>query len=194
MAPFAAALRASTTLRKLKLTLLQLWSFTDDDGTVPGLSILSACAGHPSLRSLSLDHNDASTNQDAAGAALAALISADGSQLEVLSLECSRLGDAGVCALFTAIVARGGACRLQELSVIENGLSSTAAQATILPAVRPNNTSLALLCLVRPRTVRHKQYAHAYGGGPPGVQPTPEEEVERFLRDEAARLPAAPPE
>jgi hypothetical protein len=131
------ALRDSR-LASLTLADVGLW-----DTPRAALALLQALVGHPTLRALALGNNlVAPAHRAAAGAALAALLTARGSGLDALAVAGCGLGDAGLGPLFDALAA--DCCRLRSLDCVANGLSATCARAHLLPAVRANRSLRAL--------------------------------------------------
>jgi hypothetical protein len=105
-------------------------------------ALLSALAGHASLRTLSLAMNTlAAADGSVAGAALGALVKANAPALTQMDVALCSLGDTGLRSLFQALPANTHLCTLK---VSFNGMSAIFARDVLLPAVRAN-TSLRKL-------------------------------------------------
>jgi hypothetical protein len=130
----AAALRANTTLRELRLPRVGLWN------DVPAaVALLGALTGHASLRLLDCSGNFASDAAAAVavGTALAALVAADAPALEELYLSRCGLGDAGLGPLCDALPRNA---HLRTLKIHNNGTGSAFAVLRLLPAARANTS------------------------------------------------------
>jgi hypothetical protein len=129
------ALRTNRTLTRLVLVDIALWH----DPAV-AVTLLGSVTAHCSLLQVSL--NDAIGNaQDAAGAALGALVAADAPALRVLDLEECGLEEAALGPLFDALPAN---THLRILQLSEVTASAAFVRNRLLPAVRAN-TSLTRL-------------------------------------------------
>jgi hypothetical protein len=105
----------------------------------PGTYLLSALTGHPTLTSLRLDYNAASSQPErcAAGASLAALAAASGrgaAALRHLSLRSCSLRDFGTAPLIESFAAPTFA--LISLDLSANGLPSRFVELRLAPALR----------------------------------------------------------
>jgi hypothetical protein len=131
------ALRANRTLDTLSLADIALWY-----DPAAALTLLGAITGHRSLRCVSLIINlifdDA---QDAAGAALSALVAADAAALKRLNLSECGLQEAALGPLVDALPAN---THLRKLLLGEVTASANFVRERLLPAVRAN-TSLKRL-------------------------------------------------
>jgi hypothetical protein len=138
-APAAAllgdALRANATLTSLTLYHTQLWS-----DRAAAAALLSALAGHASLRQLRIMPYGSGallSEEDRlhAGALLGALLAADAPALTALHLMHNRLFDAGLRPLFEALPRNS---HLRELNCLGNDVTDAFAADVLLPAVRAN--------------------------------------------------------
>ena len=93
----ADAIAASRTLTRFVFEDVRIW----DDAAVAA-SVVHALTGHPSVRVISLDCNDA-PDAVAAGAALGALVAANAPALHELDVHGCSLGDAGLGPLLDAL-------------------------------------------------------------------------------------------
>jgi hypothetical protein len=135
----ADALRVNTTL-----TELTLWTAELSYDTGVAELLLSALAGHPSLRKLKIYGEDiAKEDCSAFGAALAALVAADAPALQALELRNNSLGDAGLAPIVEALALNR---HLRNLDVSKNGMSEQFVRDRLLPAVRANAMLCELCC------------------------------------------------
>jgi hypothetical protein len=132
------ALRASCTLGSLLLGNTALWH----DPAV-ALILLGAITAHRSLRTVGLINNPIGDAQDAAGAALGALVVADAPSLEILDLCNCGFQEASLGPLFNALQAN---THLRTLELGEVTASAEFMRERLLPAVRAN-TSLTTLVI-----------------------------------------------
>jgi hypothetical protein len=136
------ALRASTSLRHLRLLRIDAWNIP-----AAATALLGALTGHASLRQLDLRHNHADDAQQtaAAAAALGALVAAD--TLTELDVSHS-FGDAALGPLFDALPAVTR-LRLLDCECDRNDdahLSDAFIRGRVMPALRAN-ASLRVLKL-----------------------------------------------
>jgi hypothetical protein len=129
------ALRMSCAL-KLMLAHAALWH----DPAV-AVTLLGAVTGHRSLQRVSLYKNPIGDAQEAAGAALGALVAANSPALVVVDLRECDLQEAALGPLVDALPANTHLCMLH---LGEVTASATFLRERLLPAVRAN-TSLTLL-------------------------------------------------
>jgi len=135
----ADALRVNTTLTKLELRHAGLCH-----DMRAASALLGALVGHPSLRELAfIAENTADEDRDAFGAALAAVIAADATALQVLDCCRNHLGDAGLAPIVEALALNH---HLYDLDIRRNGMSEALARDRLLPAVRANTTLQGLWC------------------------------------------------
>jgi hypothetical protein len=129
----AAALRANTTLRELKLDDVGFWDVVD-----VGAALLTALEAHPSLRVLNLINNEAPADVRAAlavGASLGALVAANAPALRELYVSYCSLGDAVLARLADALPRN---THLRALHCEDNAMGNVVASDLFLPAVRAN--------------------------------------------------------
>jgi hypothetical protein len=125
------ALRANSTLTRLVLEEVNLWS----DPAAAEL-LLHAATAHPSLRKLELDRNTVDEASRArAGRALGALVAANAPSLEELNIDACNLGDEGLGPLVDALASN---THLRTLRCIGNDMSAAFAHETLEPAMRAN--------------------------------------------------------
>ena len=132
---FCAALKAS----RLEVLVLGMNLWHSVEG---GLAVLAACTAHPTLRALFINANDVMDDGESDGvvsAALAGLVAAPGSSVELLDISSCMYGDAVMRVFFEEGVAHSS--RLLSLQCAFNGMSGEGAEGFVLPAVR-RNTSL----------------------------------------------------
>ena len=132
-AALAQGVAASTSLQRLTLDHVELWA--DANVAEP---LLRAAAGHPALRMLSVCENEArrrpgTVAPKAAGALLAAVLTAPGGALEELDLSECKLRDDGMAPLVAALP---HAIALQRLRIAESGVSEEYASGPLARAVR----------------------------------------------------------
>jgi hypothetical protein len=135
------ALHANATLTSLTFRCARPWS-----NHAAATALLSALAGHGSLRELSItgvgrDAQPSLEDRQHAGTLLGALVAADAPALTALHVAGSDLRDAGLRSLFEALPAN---THLRTLDCSDNDVSDEFAADVLLPAVR-NNTSLRKL-------------------------------------------------
>jgi hypothetical protein len=130
------AVHASSTLEQLLLLNIALWR----DPAV-AVTLLDAILRHPSLWRVSLMNNPIGDAQDAAGAALGALVAADAPALVILGLTGCGLQEAALGPLLDALPRN---THLLTLLLGEVTASAEFARERLLPAVRAN-TSLTTL-------------------------------------------------
>jgi len=132
------------SLRAARLSTLSLDTCSLFNPLWSGLSILSSCTAHSSLKELDLSGNVLESDEDrtVAGILLAQILSATPA-LQTLSVSFCSLYDAGMRPLFAA-VARS--TTLRQLVCYVSGVSTECARDCILPAVQAN-TSLRRLVL-----------------------------------------------
>jgi hypothetical protein len=162
----ADALRANVTLTSLRLVCVALWETPQAAET-----LLAALVGHPSLRLLVLwgvrAGADAATAIKA-GAAVAALLSANAPALEELVVSRCGLGEAGLRPLLAALP---GNAHLRSLEVEHDAFSDAFARNALLPAVRANAGLRRLLlddAVGAARDAMALVDSRAAGGGAPG--------------------------
>lgn len=115
------------------------------DSLTDGLALLSACTGHPTLRSVGLRGNSAVAVPEApvaVGDALASLVAA-GSILTLNVASC-QLGEAGLRPLFVAVA---GCVQLRELECSFNHVDAAALAgygALVLAAAQQNSSLVEL--------------------------------------------------
>ncbi len=125
------ALCASSTLTAVSLRGLSLWHVP-----AAATALLGALTGHASLRLLDVSHNRTDEeDQEAAGAALGALVLANAPALHELDVTGCFLGGAGLGPLFDALPAN---THMRKLNCSINQLTGAFARDTLLPAVRAN--------------------------------------------------------
>jgi hypothetical protein len=129
-------LRANRALKSLMLLRIGLWR----DPAV-AVTLLGAVTAHRSLRSVSLNSNPVGDAQDAAGAALGALVAANAPALLLLNLLDCGLQEAALGPLVDALPAN---THLRTLRLGEVTASAAFLRDRLLPAVRAN-TSLTSL-------------------------------------------------
>ena len=132
-AALAAGVAASTSLHSLTLDHVALWA--DADVAKP---LLRAAAGHPALRVLSVCENAArrragTVAPKAAGAMLAAVLTAPGGALEELDVGACKLRDEGMAPLVAALP---HAVALRHLRMADSGVSEEYASGPLARAVR----------------------------------------------------------
>jgi hypothetical protein len=132
------ALRANRALDWLLLASTALWR----DPAV-AVTLLRSITAHRSLRSVSLFYNPIGDAQDAAGAALGALVAANAPALLYLDLRDCGLQEAALGPLVDALAANTHLCALQ---LGEVTASAAFLRERLLPAVRAN-TSLKRLVI-----------------------------------------------
>jgi hypothetical protein len=132
------ALRANRTLDYLQLVSSALWR----DPAV-AVTLLGAITAHCSLRKVVLFSNPVGDAQDAAGAALSALLAADAPALLILDLRVCGLQEAALGPLVDALPANS---HLRTLYLGEVTASAEFLRERLLPAVRAN-TSLKRLVI-----------------------------------------------
>jgi Ran GTPase-activating protein (RanGAP) involved in mRNA processing and transport len=134
----ADALRANTTLRAVKLDLVDL--FCD---AAAGVAVVRALRAHPSLVTLCVINSNVGDGDAAAvGAALGALLAANAPALRELNISWCSLGDAGLTPLLDALAAN---THLRMLHCEDNDMSDACARDTFLPAIRANSSLRELL-------------------------------------------------
>jgi hypothetical protein len=129
-------LRANRALKSLMLLRIGLWR----DPAVAA-TLLGAVTGHRSLQRVSLYNNPIGDAQEAAGAALGALVAANAPALVVVDLRECDLQEAALGPLVDALPANTHLCMLH---LGEVTASAAFMRERLLPAVRAN-TSLTLL-------------------------------------------------
>ena len=133
---FCEALRNCTSLKALKLVMVNLW----DDMAV-ATQLIAALEVHPSLQKLSMERSRTDGTpvmQQAAGGCLARLI-ARSTCLRLLSLEDNRFGEAGMTPIFQALRNNSSLEKLAFRVLIGGELISPEfARDVVLPAVRAN--------------------------------------------------------
>jgi hypothetical protein len=132
----ADALRANRTLHELVLLNSALWH-----DPVVALTLLGAVTAHRSLPQVSIYGDPVGDAQDAAGAALGALVAANAAALSDLDLSDCGLQEAALGPLFDALPAN---THLETLMLGEVTASAAFLRDRLLPAVRAN-TSLTSL-------------------------------------------------
>jgi hypothetical protein len=125
------ALRANATL-----TTLSIHGFLWLDLNAASV-LLSALAGHRSVRTLKLYQNYGAVVGPAVGAALGALIAANASELTELNVSHNHLGDAVLRPLLEALPAN---THLRTLTLSYNDMSEAFARDVLVPAVRANTS------------------------------------------------------
>lgn len=141
--PAAALGAACAALRACRLTSLALvgcgvWLSAAGSQTPPsspGILLVNALTGHPTLVALCLDENGAASHAErcAAGASLAALVGRAGCALRSLSLRGCSLRDFGVAPLMEALAT--GGCGLRSLALSANGLTTRCIEVRVAPAL-----------------------------------------------------------
>jgi hypothetical protein len=159
----AAALRANTTLRCLKLDGV---AFSPDADA--GAAVMTALVAHPSLQELHLANNEIHVGAAAAvGAALGALVAANAPALRELHLSYCLLGDARLAPLVDALRRN---THLRVLDCEDNDMSDAFARHRFLPAIRAN-TSL-----------RELSASELWGGIEDGIVPEEVLEAEALVK------------
>jgi hypothetical protein len=136
----ASALRESGSLTQLSLTSVGLFS-----DVAAATELLNALSEHTGLRTLNLSNNDAPRycDQEAAGAALSALLWADSPALEALDIrDCGLSNKAGA----PIVEALQHSTQLRTLRASSKFFTADFVRKLLLPAVRAN-TSLRTLDL-----------------------------------------------
>jgi hypothetical protein len=134
------ALRANTSLTTLRWSSCGLW-----DRPAGGFVLLAALAGHPRLYSIDLSGNrvrDNDADENAAFAALGALVASNAPALEQLNVSNSWLRDEGMGPLVDALRLNTHLC---VLNCADNGMSEAFAHDRLLPAVRANTSLRELI-------------------------------------------------
>jgi hypothetical protein len=132
------ALRVNRTLEQLMLMATALWR-----DPAAAVALLRSMTGHCSLQQVSFRNNPIGDAQDAAGAALGALVAADAPALAYLDLRECGLQEAALGPLFDALPRN---THLQGLRFDEVTASAVFLRERLLPAVRAN-TSLKRLVI-----------------------------------------------
>jgi hypothetical protein len=132
------ALHANSTLHELLLLNSALWR-----NLAAAVTLLGAATGHRSLREVSLFSNPIGDAQDAAGAALGALVAADAPTLLLLDTNECGLQEAALGPLVDALPAN---THLHTLLLGEVTATAAFLRERLLPAVRAN-TSLKRLAI-----------------------------------------------
>jgi hypothetical protein len=134
----ADALRANNTLTTLNLHRVRFWR-----NIAAATALLRALRKHPSLRTLSLVHDDVGGGAERVlvGTALGALLFLTAPALTELDVSGCKLGDAGMARLCMALPAN---THLRKLTCKDNGTSDDFARNTLLPAVHVNTGLRAL--------------------------------------------------
>jgi hypothetical protein len=137
----SSALRASTTLTSFQLWHAGLWH-----DPAAAVMLMSALAGHRSLRMLDVSSNLAATPamQAVAGASLGVVIGANASELHTLVISRCLLGDAGLGPLVDTLRHN---THLRTLECKSNAINHAFARSRLLPALHAN-TSLRKLTLI----------------------------------------------
>jgi hypothetical protein len=133
---FGDALRANRTLKSLMLSHAALWR----DPAV-AVTLLGAVTAHGSLSHVILAHNPVGDAQNAAGAALGALVAADAPSLEYLDLPACGLQEAALRPLVDALPAN---THLRTLLLGKVTASAAFLRDRLLPAVRSNASLTSL--------------------------------------------------
>ena len=134
---FAGATLVGDALRHNKtLKTLSFYEATLSGNMAGAVTLLSALAGHSSLRELLVQEERPRPGDIAAfGAALAAIVAADAPELQFLSLEGCRLCDDGLTPVVAALPHNH---HLRELDLWFTRPSDAFLRDTLLPAVRAN--------------------------------------------------------
>ncbi len=126
------ALRANRTFEQLLLMATALWR-----DPAAAVALLRSMTGHCSLQQVSFKDNPIGDAQDAAGAALGALIAANAPALLYLDLRECGLQEAALGPLFDALPRN---THLQALRLDEVTASAVFLRERLLPAVRANTS------------------------------------------------------
>jgi hypothetical protein len=135
-AVLADALRANRTLNELMLLNMALWR----DPAVAA-TLLGSVTAHCSLRKVNINLNLVGDAQDAAGAALGALVAADAPALLDLDLRDCGLQEAALAPLVDALPSN---THLRKLLLGEVTASAAFVRERLLPAVRTNTSLMRL--------------------------------------------------
>jgi hypothetical protein len=136
----ADALRANCTLDELSLLDTALWH-----DRAAAATLLDAITAHRSVGHVSFYRNTIGDAQDAAGAALGALVAANAPTLLLLDLGGCGLQEAALGPLMDALAAN---THLRKLHLGEVTASSAFLHNQLLPAVRANTSLLGLEIMV----------------------------------------------
>lgn len=132
---FAAALRASTSLRKLVLSNAGVWHLPE-----VGVPLLRALTSHATLRSFATGNCWLARNHtavtDAVCTALGELVAVDAPSLEQLTFSHTSLG-AGLRPLLRALPRN---THLRELDITANSIGAGFSLTVLLPAVQSNSS------------------------------------------------------
>ena len=135
----ANALRSTTTLTDVDFGRTNL---SRDTGAA--VELLGACAGHPTLRSITVAW-ESPDDPAALGTVLASIVAADSPALHSLDIFHNDLGDNGLAPIVDALSRNR---HLQTLNLLCNNMSEDFARLRLLPAVRAN-TGLRILLACR---------------------------------------------
>jgi hypothetical protein len=130
----ADALRGNSTLDSLVLSDTAFWRDPAVAATLLGAITAQSAR---SLRSVSLSHNPIGDAQDAAGAALGALVAADAPALQCLYLQDCGLQEAALGPLVDALPAN---THLRKLQLGDVTVSAAFLRDRLLPALRANTS------------------------------------------------------
>ena len=127
----ADAVAANHTLTHFILEAVRFW-----DNASAAAAVVRALTGHPSVRELALDYNDA-PDAAAAGAALATLVATNAPAMLELGLHDSHFGDEGLGLLMDALPHN---THLRKLDCSNNEMSDEFARHRFLQAVQANTS------------------------------------------------------